>query len=91
MKIMTMKIINKKCSLLTILMVIFIIFSTVNNVNASGGEEMEGSELEKYLLQNGIGETKGLFDDFEEMDYALFLETNVGYGVTGNYYKYGIY
>ena len=28
---------------------------------------------------------------FEDMDYALFLETDVGYGVTGDYFKYGIY
>lgn len=31
------------------------------------------------------------FEDFGEMDYALFLETDVGYGVTGDYLKYGIY
>ena len=31
------------------------------------------------------------FEDFGEMDYALFLESNVGYGLTLNYYRYGIY
>ncbi len=30
-------------------------------------------------------------ESFKNMDYALFLETNVGYGVTLNYYRYGIY
>ena len=91
MRKIAMKLINIYCTSRIVLIVILIIFLTVNNVYASGGEEMEGSELEKYLLQNGIGETKGLFDGFEEMEYALFLETNVGYGVTGNYYRYGIY
>lgn len=32
-----------------------------------------------------------LVGGFEDMDYALFLETDVGYGVTGDYFKYGIY
>lgn len=41
-------------------------------------------------VQSGIGKS-GLFNDFDEMEYALFLETNVGYGVTLNYYKYGIF
>lgn len=31
------------------------------------------------------------FDDFSEMDYVLFLETNAAYGTTLDYYKYGIY
>ena len=87
-----MKLINKNCSWWTALvMILIIIFSAVRNVYASGGEEMEGSELEKYLIQNGMEDTKGLFDGFEKMEYALFLETNIGYGVTGNYYRYGIY
>lgn len=34
---------------------------------------------------------KELFDGFAEMDYALLLETNTGYGMTLNYYRYGIY
>ncbi len=32
-----------------------------------------------------------LFSDFQEMDYYIFIETNVGYGVSGDYYRYGIY
>ncbi|MCM1263312.1 MAG: hypothetical protein NC313_11395 [Butyrivibrio sp.] len=32
-----------------------------------------------------------IFDGFSKMDYCLFLETEVGYGVTSDYYKYGIY
>lgn len=28
-----------------------------------------------------------LVGGFEDMDYALFLETDVGYGVTGDYFK----
>ena len=32
-----------------------------------------------------------VFENFGEMDYALFLETNVGYGATLDYFKYGIY
>ncbi len=31
------------------------------------------------------------FEGFGDMDYALFLETNVGYGVSLDYFKYGIY
>ncbi|MCM1049473.1 MAG: hypothetical protein NC433_13730 [Clostridiales bacterium] len=32
-----------------------------------------------------------IFDGFSKMDYCLFLETDVGYGVTSDYYRYGIY
>lgn len=76
-------------------MVIISVFLSVNIiVIASGGEEMEGSQLEQFekklSVQKSIGES-GLFNDFDEMEYALFLETNVGYGVTLNYYKYGIF
>ena len=57
-----------------------------------------------YQLENGqfvsgdrvktaesVEEAVVSFDDFEEMDYALFLESNIGYGLTLNYYRYGIY
>lgn len=47
---------------------------------ASGGEEAVNVRSEESL-----------FDNFDEMDYALFLETEVGYGVTGTYFRYGIY
>lgn len=46
---------------------------------------------DEIILEESIEETKVSFDGFGEMDYALFLESNVGYGVTLNYYKYGIY
>lgn len=42
------------------------------------GQEITGQETE-------------LFDGFAEMDYCLFLETDVGYGVTMDYYRYVIY
>ncbi len=76
-------------------MVIFSVFLSVNIIaGASGGEELVGSQLEQFekelSAQERLGESK-LFDDFDEMEYALFLETNVGYGVTLNYYKYGIF
>lgn len=77
-----------------LLMVILSVFLSENIVKASGGEEMEGSQLEQFekkLSEQKNGEESKLFDGFEEMEYALFLETNVGYGVTGNYYKYGIF
>lgn len=38
-----------------------------------------------------VDENITLFDDFSEMDYVLFLETNTGWGLTLDYYKYGIY
>lgn len=34
---------------------------------------------------------ENLFNDFQEMDYYMFLETDVGYGVSGDYCRYGIY
>ena len=59
-----------------------------NRVQASGGEEMEGSRLEEYLEE---GKRENYFGEFGEMDYALFLETNVGYAVTMDYFRYGVY
>ncbi len=53
---------------------------------ASGGEPIEGSQLEQFEKENAP-----LFDGFAEMDYCLFLETNLDYGVTGDYDRYGIY
>lgn len=47
---------------------------------------MEGSQLEQFEKENAP-----LFDGFAEMDYCLFLETNLDYGVTLDYYRYGIY
>ena len=63
---------------------------TVNNLNvhASGGEEMEGSQLEKFLLEENQKEDDSCKSD---MEYILFCETNTGYGVSLNYYRYGIY
>lgn len=55
-------------------------------VKASGGEPVEGSRLEQFEKENAP-----LFDGFAEMDYCLFLETNLDYGVTGDYDRYGIY
>ncbi len=46
---------------------------------ASGGEPIEGSQLEQFEKENAP-----LFDGFAEMDYCLFLETNLDYGVTGD-------
>jgi len=70
---------NRSKLILSGFMVIFSVFLSANIITAaSGGEEMAGSQLEQ-------------FENFEEAEYALFLETNVGYGVTLHYYKYGIY
>lgn len=55
-------------------------------VKASGGEPIEGSRLEQFEKENAP-----LFDGFAEMDYCLFLETNLDYGVTLDYDRYGIY
>ncbi len=59
-----------------IIILAYLVFTI--RVSASGGEEMAGSQLEQ-------------FENLEETEYALFLETNVGYGVTLDYYKYGIF
>ena len=58
----------------------------VMQVKASGGEAMEGSQLEQFEKKE-----RALFDGFAEMDYCLFLETNLDYGVSLNYDRYGIY
>lgn len=42
--------------------------------------------------KKGIAEEEiAMFNEFEDLNYYLFVETNIGYGVTGNYYRYGIY
>ena len=51
-------------------------------------EETHAQELENF---ENVENQSISFEDFGEMDYALFLETNVGYGVTLDYFKYGIY
>ena len=61
-----------------------------SNSIANGGEEMEESEYEETMVQEEMkcDSINGCLDD---MEYALFVETNIGYGVTLNYYRYGIY
>ncbi|MCM1261775.1 MAG: hypothetical protein NC313_03565 [Butyrivibrio sp.] len=51
---------------------------SVIQVEASVGEQIE---------ENSIP----LFDGFAKMDYCMFLETHLDYGVTLDYYRYGIY
>ena len=53
---------------------------------ASGGEPIEGSQLEQFEKEHAP-----LFDGFADMDYCLFLETNVKYGASLDYDRYGIY
>lgn len=55
-------------------------------VKASGGESSEESRLEQFEKK-----AQPLFDEFAEMDYCLFLETNLDYGVSLDYDRYGIY
>lgn len=69
--------------------VAFLSFIIVNDSMADGGE-MRKSQSKKYLVEEQVKDDK-LFEDLKEMDYALFLETDVGYGVTLDYYRYGIY
>ena len=57
-----------------------------SQVKASGGETIEGSRLEQFEKEN-----VPLFDGFAEMNYCLFLETHLDYGVSLDYYRYGIY
>ncbi len=57
-----------------------------DEVKASGGEVIEGSQLEQFEKAN-----VPLFDGFAEMNYCLFLETHLDYGVSLDYYRYGIY
>lgn len=69
--------------------IILIILTTslfAMQAKASGGEPIEGSRLEQFEKENAP-----LFDGFTEMDYCLFLETNLDYGVTLDYDRYGIY
>ena len=46
---------------------------------------------DKVMTEESVEEAQVSFEGFGEMDYALFLETDVGYGVTLDYYRYGIY
>ncbi len=74
---------------------LFIIVSALPNyVMASGGEDMEDSQLEQF--EKSLSQQKGkeeltLFSGFGEMNYCLFLETNIGYEISSNYFKYGVY
>ncbi|MCM1091205.1 MAG: hypothetical protein NC413_10195 [Muribaculum sp.] len=52
-------------------------------------EETQAAEVE--TIEPDMKDSVLIFEGFEDMDYALFLETNVGYGVTLDYFKYGIY
>lgn len=54
-------------------------------------EKTEVIAINEQVINEKSDEDMALFDNFKEMDYVLFLETNVGYGVTLDYYKYGIY
>lgn len=56
-------------------------------ISIAGGEEMESNQEENVPDAEKINWP----ESFKNMDYVLFLETNVGYGVTLNYYRYGIY
>lgn len=74
--------------------VFLIMIALPNYVMASGGEEMEGSKLEQFergVSKQEEGEELTSLTEFEEMDYCLFLETNVGYEISLNYFEYGIY
>lgn len=55
-------------------------------VKASGEEPLEESRSEQPE-----NEEMPLFEGFAEMDYCLFLETDVRYGASLWYYRYGIY
>ncbi|MDE7284392.1 MAG: hypothetical protein K2N85_12560, partial [Lachnospiraceae bacterium] len=67
-----------KAGITSVILMILISSLFALQVNASDGEPMEESQ-------------PPLFDGFAEMDYCLFLETNLDYGVTLDYYRYGIY
>lgn len=74
--------------------VFLIMIALPNYVMASGGEEMEGSKLEQFergVSKQEEGDELTSLTEFEEMDYCLFLETNVGYESSLNYFEYGIY
>ena len=63
---------------ITVLIGIFLAVQAVSSIN----EQFDHKKPDENLMG---------FDDFSEMDYVLFLETNVAYGTTLDYYKYGIY
>ncbi|MCM1253542.1 MAG: hypothetical protein NC321_12025 [Clostridium sp.] len=75
-----------KTGITVAILMIFIGSLLTLQVKASGGEPIEGSKLEEFEKED-----VPLFDGFEEMDYCLFLETNVEHGAAGHYYRYGIY
>ena len=77
-----------------IVIIVLLCFLFCIRVYASGGEKMEGSQLEQFeknLSEQENVEEEVLFGSFEEMDYYLFLETVVGYGVSLDYTRYGIF
>lgn len=54
-------------------------------------EKEDRITINEKTVNENFDENMTLFDNFKEMDYVLFLETNVAYGLTGDYYKYGVY
>ena len=75
-----------KAGIISIILIILTGSLFAIQAKASGGEPIEGSQLEQFEKENAP-----LFDGFAEMDYCLFLETNVKYGASLDYDRYGIY
>ncbi|MDE7254234.1 MAG: hypothetical protein K2O32_15015 [Acetatifactor sp.] len=66
--------------------------AVISSEESIDSQETDTVIPEPYVVEEEAIEDQSIsFEDFGEMDYALFLETNVGYGVTADYFKYGIY
>ena len=62
----------------------------LNAVSDVEGETIKS--LSGYIQFDIVEKPEDLiFEDFEEMDYALFLETGMGFGQNGDSYAYGLY
>lgn len=55
----------------------------------AGGDELES--VQETVSSEDESEDSVLFDGFQEMDYYMLLQSNVGFGVSLDYYSYGIY
>ena len=77
---------KRKTKIIGIISIVLTVSLFAIQAKARGGEPIEGSQLEQFEKEN-----VPLFDGFAEMDYCLFLETNLDFGVTLDYDRYGIY
>lgn len=58
-------------------------------VALGGGDELE--YIQEPAISEKADKDNGLFDEFQDMDYYMLLESGVGYGIYLEFNQYGIY